>query len=195
VTDAAALRFEDIVRTTPWLMDVLRAAREVDAPDWLVGAGAMRNAVWDRLHGYPAPTALADVDVGFFDPADVTPERDRAVEDALRARLGGVPWQAKNQAAVHLWYESRFGYAVEPLSSSADAVGTFPETATAVAVRLWPDDGLTVVAPCGLDDLLGLVHRHNPRRASVEIYERRLTEKRIAERWPRVTIVPAGPTR
>ena len=60
-----------------------------------------------------------------------------------------------------------------------------------VGLRLKRDDSLRVVAPYGLDDLLGLVHRHNPRRASVEIYEQRLASKRIAERWPRVRIVPA----
>jgi hypothetical protein len=183
-------RFEEIVRTTPWLLDALAAARDVDAPDWLVGAGALRNAVWDRLHGFAEPTALADVDVGFFDPADLTDARDDEVEVALRARLPGVPWQAKNQAAVHLWYPRRFGLEVEPFASTAEAVATFPETATAVAVRLESDDRLTVVAPCGLDDL-GLVHRHNPRRATVELYEQRLATKHIAERWPRVTIVPA----
>jgi hypothetical protein len=186
-----AARFEEIVRTTPWLMAVLSAACDVDAPDWLVAAGALRNAVWDRLHGFAEPTPLADVDLGFYDADDLSPARDDGVRDALAARLPGVPWQAKNQAAVHLWYERRFGYAVAPLACSADAVATFPETATAVAVRLDARDRLTIVAPCGLDDLLGLVHRHNPRRASVEIYERRLAEKRIAERWPRVTIVPA----
>jgi hypothetical protein len=184
-------QFAEIVRTTPWLMAALHAARDVDAPDWLIGAGALRNAVWDRLHGFAEPTALADVDLGFYDADDLTPARDEEVQRALGARLPGVPWQAKNQAAVHLWYEEKFGYAVEPLTSTADAVATFPETAAAVAVRLHADDRLEVVAPCGLDDLLGLVHRHNPRRASVEIYERRLATKRVAERWPRVTIVPA----
>ena len=58
-------------------------------------------------------------------------------------------------------------------------------------MRLEHDDSLHVVAPYGLGDLLGLVHRHNPRRASVEIYDQRLASKRIAARWPRVTIVPA----
>lgn len=172
-------------------MEALRAARDVDAPDWLLCAGALRNAVWDRLHGFDSPSPLADVDVGFFDPSDTSPARDLAVEDALRARLGGVEWEAKNQAAVHLWYERRFGYPVEPLASTADAVATFPETAACVGVRLLADGGLHVVAPYGLEDLLGLVHRHNPRRASVEIYERRLASKRILERWPRVTVVPA----
>jgi uncharacterized protein len=180
---------EDIVRTTPWLMAALEAARDVDPPDWLIGAGAVRTAVWDRLHGYDEPTPLRDLDVAFYDGADLSEARERAIEEALRARLPGVPWEARNQAAVHLWYERKFGFPVEPLTSSADAVGTWPETATSVALRLEPGDSLTIVAPCGLDDLLGLVHRHNPRRASREVYERRLADKRIAERWPRVTII------
>src|SRR5262249_8755567 len=100
-------------------------------------------------------------------------------------------WQAKNQAAVHLWYQDRFGFAVPPLESTADAVATFPETAVCVGVRLLPDDSLHIVAPYGLDHLLGLVHRHNPTRATVEIYEQRLASKRITERWPRVTVIPA----
>ena len=92
---------------------------------------------------------------------------------------------------MHLWYPRKFGVEVEPLRSSAEAVATWPETATAVALHLDRDDRLTVVAPCGLDDLLGLVHRRNPRRVTVEEYERRLAAKRITERWPRVTVVPA----
>jgi uncharacterized protein len=182
-------RLEEIVRGTPWLMDALRAARKLDAPDWVIGAGALRTAVWDRLHGFAAPSPVNDVDVAFFDPRDLTPERDRAVEDGLRGVLPTVEWDAKNQAAVHLWYERRFGFPVEPLRSTAAGVATWPETATAVAVRLEPDDSLTIVAPLGLDDLLGLVHRRNPRRVSVEEYRRRLACKRILERWPRVTVV------
>jgi hypothetical protein len=38
----------------------------VDLPDWFVGAGAIRNTVWDYLHGYTVPTPLADVDVAFL---------------------------------------------------------------------------------------------------------------------------------
>jgi hypothetical protein len=33
------------------------------------------------------------------------------------------------------------------------------------------------------------VCRRNPRRVTVEQYRRRVIAKRIAERWPRVTIV------
>jgi uncharacterized protein len=186
-------------------MRALRAARTVDAPDWLITAGAIRTAVWDHLHGSPPsagapppppgdspPAALADVDLAFFDPDDLSPARDAAIEAALRAVAPDLPWEAKNQAAVHLWYPRRFGLAVEPFTCSADAVATFPETATCVAAHLDAADRLTVVAPYGLDDLLGLVVRHNPVRVSAEFYARRLAGTRIAERWPRVTIVPAA---
>jgi hypothetical protein len=136
---------EEILRSTPWMMDALVAAREVDAPDWLIGAGAVR-----------------------------TP---------------GPPWDATNQAAVHLWYADRFGQVVERLGSTEEGVATWPETATCVAVRLEHDGGLELAAPYGLDDLLGMVHRRNPARVSVEEYERRLRTKRISERWPLVRVL------
>jgi hypothetical protein len=181
-------RVEEILRSTPWMMDALVAAREVDAPDWLIGAGSVRTAVWDSLHGFDEPTPLADIDLVFFDPADLSEERDRAAEDALRRVLPGAPWDAKNQAAVHLWYARRFGYAVEPLGSTEEGVASWPETATCVGVRLEHDGRLKLVAPHGLDDLLGLVHRRNPARVSVEEYERRLRSKRIRERWSLVRV-------
>jgi hypothetical protein len=184
-------RVREIVTATPWLMDALRAARDVDPPDWLISAGAVRTAVWDHLHGHAQPTALADVDLGFYDGVDVSPERETGVEAALARRLPGVPWDAKNQARVHLWYEERFGHPPATLSCTADAVATFPEFAVCVGLRLTAAGEIVVVAPHGLGDLLGVVHRHNPRQATVEEYERRLAAKRITERWPWATVVPA----
>jgi uncharacterized protein len=182
-------RVEAILRATPWMMDSLVAARNVDAPDWLIGAGAVRTAVWDSLHGFDGPTELADIDLVYFDPDDLSGERDGAVEEALSAELPGTPWDAKNQAAVHLWYPAKFGHRVEPLGSVEEGVASWPEIATCVGVRLEHDGHLEVVAPHGLDDLLGLVHRRNPARVSVEEYERRLRTKRISERWPLVGVL------
>jgi uncharacterized protein len=185
-------RLGSLVCSTPWLLEVLRAARDVDPPDWLVGGGVLRDLVWDRLHRRSRPPAPRDVDLAFFDPTRLDPARDAEVEQALRARLPGIPWDAKNQAAVHTWYGRVFGGEVAPLPSSADGVATWPETATAVAVRLLDDDRVQVVAPCGLDDLFGLVCRRNPRRVSVDQYRRRVRDKRIADRWPGVRILDGG---
>jgi hypothetical protein len=183
-------RLASLVSSTPWLLEALRAARDVDPPDWLVGGGVLRDLVWDHLHHRPNPARPRDVDLAFFDPACLDPARDTEVSQALTARLPGVPWDAKNQAAVHTWYDRVFGAKVAPLTSAADGVATWPETATAVAVRLLPGDRLEVVAPCGLEDLFGLVCRRNPRRVTVAHYHQRVRDKRIAERWPRVEVVP-----
>src|SRR5437899_11283843 len=141
-----------MVRSSATLMRALDAARAVDPPDWLIGSGVIRNLVWDRLHGVVSPATPKDLDLVFFDPADLSEQREQEVQDALAVKAAEIPWDANNQAAVHLWYPDVFGVAVEPLSSSADAVATWPETATAVAVRLLPEDSLLVVAPYGLDD-------------------------------------------
>ena len=105
---------EDILRRAPLLMQALRAARDVDAPDWLINAGAIRDVVFDSLHDRPLTTPPRDVDLGFFDPDDLSSERDAEVEAALRERAPDLPWEAKNQAAVHLWYPKRFGFDVPP---------------------------------------------------------------------------------
>jgi hypothetical protein len=186
-------QLEEIVRSTDWLMRALIAARDVDAPDWLIGAGAVRTAVWDRLHGYRERTPLADIDLAFYDPDDLSEDRERVFRGLLEEAVPEETWDVKNQAAVHLWYPEKFGYEVDPLPSAAAAVATWPETATCVVLRLLPDDALLIEAPFGLDDLFRLVHRRNPTRVSIEGYERRLRSTRITERWPRVTAVPAGP--
>ena len=189
-------RLAGVLRRAPLLVEALQVARAVDAPDWLVNAGAIRDAVWDAAHGRPPTAAPRDIDLGFFDPQDLTPARDEAVEAELRARAPHLPWEAKNQAAVHRWYPRVFGAEVAPFRSTPEAVATFPETASCVGVRLLDDDDLLVVAPYGLGDLLGCVCRHNPARVPPGFYERRVAEKGWAARWPRMRYVaPAASAR
>jgi uncharacterized protein len=183
---------EDLIRRCEWFMRVLACVREERIPDAWVGAGALRDLVWGELYG-PGflPDEVRDVDVAYFDPGDLSREHDDLVTAGLSARWADVPWQARNQAAVHTWYASRFGgEQPAPLTSIVDAVGTWPETATAVVVRLGPDDDLEVCAPLGLSDLMGGVWRVNPRRVSLGESLARLDRHRPAERWPRVRVIP-----
>ena len=124
-----------------------------------------RSRLGSSIGGFN-PASVADVDVAFFDPDDLSPERDPRLAQLTR-QAPDLPWEATNQAAVHTWYAAYFGGGeVEPLSSTADGVATWPETATSVAVRLDDVDRLEICAPYGLDDLLGLVWRPNWRRVS-----------------------------
>jgi len=90
---------------------------------------------------------------------------------------------------VHLWFEGHFGHAVAPLRSLDEAVASWPEVATAVGLWLDDTDGLHVIAPLGLDDLLGMRVRRNAARVSVQTYRERCAAKRYVERWPRVRVI------
>lgn len=185
---------------SPWLMEALAAVRELGLEQWCIGAGAIRNLVWDALHGHAQPSALSDVDVAVFEPLAPGPAaeqlaraqaRDAQLQARLQARLPGLPWEVTNQAAVHLWFEDCFGHAVAPLGSLEEAVASWPEYATAVGLRLAADGALQVIAPLGLDDLFAMRVQRNPRRVSLATYARRVASKRYAERWPRVQVLPA----
>ncbi|MEU6202757.1 nucleotidyltransferase family protein [Micromonospora musae] len=174
------------------MLNVLIAVRGAGLPDAWVGAGVLRDLAWGQRYG-PGfdPQAVRDVDVAFFDPHDLTPSNDAAATELLRRREPLVPWEATNQAAVHTWYEGVFNAApVAALNSIADAVATWPETATCVAVRLDHADTLHVCAPLGLDDLLNGVWRRNPRRVTIEISRARLARHEPSRRWPRVRVIP-----
>jgi uncharacterized protein len=136
----APMRLSAVLRRAPYLMTAFVAARAADPPDWLISAGAIRDTVWDALHDRPPTAVPRDIDLGFFDPADLTAARDQAVEAHLRARAPGLPWEAKNQAAVHLWYPKRFS-----LDVSTDF---YEQRVTAKGWRArWPR--MRYVAPTG----------------------------------------------
>ena len=182
---------EELVRSSDWLMAVLAAVRDEPVPDAWTGAGVLRDLVWGERYGTGfRPGEVHDVDVAYVDSGDLSRARDDQVTAGLGRSLPGVPWQARNQAAVHTWYAARFGGdPPEPLTSIADAVGTWPETATAVAVRLTRTGGLEVCAPLGLRDLLDGIWRWNPRRVSAGFALERLARHQPGRRWPGVTVI------
>jgi uncharacterized protein len=176
--------------SSAWFLSLLDDVRVVGPPQWWVGAGVIRDVVWEQRFGNGADRPVTkDVDVAFFDATNLSVERDREVEALLRARRPDVAWDATNQAAVHLWYHDEFGKIVPPFGSVPEAVATWPEYATCVAVRVVGEGGIEICAPYGLDDLLEGVWRRNPTRVTVEEYQRRLARKQPAVRWPGVRIL------
>jgi hypothetical protein len=190
VTDDEA-RLRSIIGECAWLMRVLATVRDSGLPDAWVGAGTVRDLVWGQLFGPGfAPADVRDVDVPFFDQKDLSPERDERATATLHDAWPEVPWEATNQAAVHTWYHRSFGGdPVSPLRSVFDAVATWPETATAVAVRLGRAGQLEVCAPLGLADLLAGVWRRNDRSVSLQESLARLGRHRPAGRWPGVKVI------
>ncbi len=111
----------------------------------------------------------------------------RLLRGALAKAMADVPWSVKNQARMH----RRNGDA--PYADTTDALRFWLETPTAVAIRIADDGGALLLAPFGIEDLLGMVSRPTPRgREKLSQYRQRMREKNWPARWPRVRIVEGG---
>jgi hypothetical protein len=172
-----------LVRADPWMMRVLQAAAGIDLPDWMIGAGFLRNKVWDHLHGYVhAEVRTADIDLIYFDPLDLREEQEKRYDAQLRA-LCDVNWSAKNQARMH------HAKGHPPYTSAADGLAHWVETAAAVAVTL-RGGSLALIAPHGIYDLVGLILRPTPAfRKNTEVLMQRAAAKKWLETWPELKIV------
>jgi uncharacterized protein len=147
--------------------------------DCWVGAGLIRNAVWDHLHGRPVEFFLdSDVDVVYFDPTDTDPERDVIIKRRLFGENADIPWSVHNQARMH----GRNGDA--PYRNTEDVIRCWPETATAIAAR-FRDSAVEVLAPHGVEDLVNLIVRPTPAFAQRKsIYGARIRSKDWVQCWP-----------
>lgn len=173
-----------ILATTPGRLDLLRHVRDLRLPDAWIAAGAVRNAVWDHVHGFIQPTTLNDVDVIWFDPSDASAERDAALEAILRERCPDQVWQVRNQARMHI----RNGD--PPYRDCLHAMRHWLEIPTAVAARLSLDNRIEVITAFGPDDLLNLTLRPTPAGLhKLAVFQTRVETHGWLRTWPLVRVL------
>ena len=182
-------RLIEIVRADPALMHVLSVMRDLDLPDWRLFSGAVYQGVWNDRTGRQVGYGIKDYDIGYFDP-DVSWD----AEDVIIKRVAAAfeaPFrdlvEVRNQARVHLWFESKFGEAYEALTCTDDAPAQFVAPAFALAVRLEKDDTISVAAPYGLQDVFDMVIRPNPVRGLAKGWDKVIASAR--GRWPELTVI------
>ncbi len=172
-----ALLFDDPLR-----MAALGSVAALPNPNCWIAAGFVRDAVWDHLHGHDLRAPVNDVDVIWFDANDASAAIDRRLEDDLTARVPVLAWSVKNQARMHR------ANGDAPYMSLSDAMRHWPETATAVAVRLGAktEIEIEVEAPFGLHDLFALRLRPTEAFAGAkhQVFRSRVSSKQWIERYP-----------
>jgi uncharacterized protein len=179
----ATMIISDLIKSDRRRMEVLRAARTLDLPQWLIGAGFVRNLVWDHLHGYEKPTPLSDIDVAYFDPTNLSETAEKEYETKLK-KIINESWSVKNQARM-----AKIDHFHREYTSTKDAISHWPETATAIGVRIDNNDNIELVAPYGTDDLLSLTLRMTPSFPSGRKYFlKRIDKKCWLVKWPRLKI-------
>ncbi len=173
-----------LIRADAWMMDILRAAQELNLPDWWIGAGFMRNKVWDAIENKQSkPTR--DVDLVYFNNVDTARETDHNLDEKMKHDYPFAVWEIRNQARMH--YVNSFAL----FTSTADGISHWVETATCVAVKFDADD-LKFLFCYGTDDLYGLIARPTPYFKSAELIDRfhtRVEEKKWRESWPNLRVI------
>lgn len=176
---------KDFIRKSPLLMLVLHALKNTQENElWLAG-GAIRNHVWDQLTGRVTPHD--DFDVVYFSTKNLEPIADQKIQQQISAALPSIlKISVKNQARMHLLNG-------EPMTNSfEEAIAQWPETATAIAVRLINDGDLEIFAPYGVTDLQNMEVRPTPYHNTFPTsYNTRTTTKGWSTSWPELTIHPA----
>ena len=158
-------------------MQCLEAVSTLELPDWAIGAGFVRNVVWDRLHEFRHRTPLPDIDVLYFDMVRRTAAEDSELERMLTDLCPGRPWSVRNQARMH----RRNGD--QPYHSTEDAMRYWLEKPTAVAVRINRDAEIEILAPFGVECLIEM--RGEPTPSGLRKYDQ-YTARMQAKNWPAI---------
>ena len=184
--EALAPIFLDIIRETPFIMNALITAREMDLPDWWIVSGALYNTVWNHLTDRPLTYGIKDIDLFYFDLDTSYAAEDRQIKRAEALFAPAPPVELRNQARVHIWYEKHFGFPIRPYRDSCDGIDHFACRTHSVGVRL--DDDLTLYAPYGLSDIFNFRITPNTNRPNRETHERK--GARALECWPELIVEP-----
>lgn len=147
---------------------------------WLV-AGCLFQTVWNVLGGREPEADIKDYDVFYFDASDLSEAAERQVQRRVERELPGIAVEVKNQARVHLWYESHFGFPYRELANSREGIDRFLIPATCVGIRPG-GEGYEVYAPNGLDALYTGSLAPNPLTDHRDLFSAKAASYR--ERWP-----------
>lgn len=174
------------VQQDEFMMRALRAAKSTGLSNWFIGAGFLRDTVWNIQHGYALTYTYKDLDLGYFNSDNQSEDYDDAISAKLRERVD-VNWEVVNQAYAHKYSN------VAPYISAEDGLAHWIETATCVAATLDENDNVKIIAPWGTSDLLELKLRLAPCHESniycKELFYTRIKNKKWLERWPKLRIV------
>lgn len=172
-----------LIKTDPWMMNIIRIAESLNLPDWVIGAGFVRNKVWDYLHGYSRTGVYTpDIDLVYYDPVGNDERADEELSRQLRQETN-IPFEIVNQFYAHRWNS------LPPYGSIENALASWPETATGIGIKI-RDGELELLAPHGIEDLVNLIVRPSPTfREGIEKVRERALEKQWLRKWPKLKFV------
>nr|WP_312578023.1 nucleotidyltransferase family protein [Sedimentibacter sp.] len=181
---------ENIVMSNESLNIAIERAKFLGIDNYYIGAGCIAQTVWNYLSNNPLEYGIKDIDFVYFDDKNLDFESENIVISKIKDMYSDLKLEVdvKNQARVHVWYNSRFGYSIKPYKSLESALNTWPTTVTSIGIRKEKNNELVVYAPFGLNDLFGKIVRANKVQITKQIYENKVSN--WLSKWPDLNIIP-----
>lgn len=168
------------------IQTILHIIRTLNLHDTWLCAGTVRNFIWNILSGKPAFDRSTDIDVIFYDP-NMTWEEGNIIEEKLKLDYPNYQWELRNQSHMHTANPN-----TQPYTSSCDAMSRYPETCTAVGLRLTDENVLELFCPYGLESISSFEIHPTPHFLAnverMETYRHRLAKKDWMTKWPQLTV-------
>lgn len=175
----------NMVSSNTEMMTILRAVRDLQLPDWWIGAWFIRNAIWDINLGSWVVTIDHDIDIACFDRDHQDESTETHYEQQLTQLMPQYEWSVTNQPRM----ESRNNLIYQ---DTRDAISQYHETATASCITLTDDDQVIFYNRYRIDDVINWIIRRSPWRIfypEQERTKRRTSKLHWLERRPTLQII------
>lgn len=173
--------------TDPDLQLILHIVQNLHLKDAWLCAGTIRNFIWNSLSNQSSFDQETDVDVIFYDQS-LTWEDSLHIEAKLKKDYPNYRWELRNQAHMHTCTPN-----TQPYISSQDAMSKYPETCTAIGIRLDEAGQLELFCAYGLESITSFEIRPTPHfladNERMASYRHRLAKKDWLRKWPQLTIL------
>tara|TARA_R110002110_G_scaffold201674_1_gene412745 strand:- start:168 stop:743 length:576 start_codon:yes stop_codon:yes gene_type:complete len=164
------------------VQEAIDTSMSLSLPNWCIVGGLIRDLAWGRILG--RSVMPRDIDLIYFDAADISPEKDWQIEGHLR-KLSGLPFRVNNQARMHQ-FNSEASY-----TSVIDAMSKFPTTVSAIGISGSNDRAPLVFSIFGYGALFKPVFQITPhfkRSSRQDDFNRYLRRNGLFDRWPEVPV-------
>ncbi|MEI6238235.1 MAG: nucleotidyltransferase family protein [bacterium] len=174
----------EIIENDENMMKIIKVASSLNLPDWMIGAGFIRNKIWDYLSGNKEDGfKTADIDLSYYDAKGNDEEADKMLSEKMEKETG-IEWEIVNEFYANKWNN------LPKYKSTEDAISQWPETVTALGITLDKDNTLHLIAPYGISDLINFIVRPTPVfENKKDVIIARIEKKKWKERWPKIHII------
>lgn len=177
--------FLNIALENPIKAEIALRLPKLGLDQCMLTAGSLFQTIWNHQSKLSLTWGIKDYDVFYFDEDLSFQFEDKIIEAAQALFIDlDINIELKNQARVHLWYNSRFGRQYPKLKSTKDGIDRYLISGTCLGLDI---DTHQIYAPNGLSDTEQGILRINPKNYNLDLFHQKA--KSYQDRWSWLKII------